>query len=117
MQNLNKEKDMSEEKKGGRKLASEKLHEFLEKNYPGADGHKMTAEMIRAFHDSPQFEELIAPLPPAARVGFCIKVGAFKRVKQIYEDCKKEQAYFPVALSIEAFMNKHKELFANEQVH
>lgn len=77
----------------------------------------MTPQMIREFHDSPQFEEVISVFPLVSRVGFCIKVGAFKRIKEIYEDCKKEQAYFPFALRIEAFMNKHKELFADERVH
>lgn len=108
---------MSEEREDIKKFARDKLHEFLDKNYPGASGNSMTAKMIRDFHDSQQFEELIAKFPLRARVGFCIRAGAFKRVKQIYEDCKKEQAYFTIALAIEAFMDKHKELFADEQVH
>lgn len=108
---------MSEEKKRPGQVAREKWHEFLDKNHPGCDPVHPPKEVIKEFHKSPQFEEIIAPLPLPNRVACCLKLGAFSKVKEIYEDCKKEQAYFPMALAIEGFMNKHKELFADEQVH
>lgn len=105
---------MSEEKKRPGQIAREKWHEFLDKNHPGCDPVHPPKEVIKEFHKSPEFEELISPLPIPIRVAFCIKLMAFDKVKEIYEDCKKEQAYFPTALAIEAFMNKHKELFSDE---
>lgn len=108
---------MSEEKKRPGQVAREKWHEFLDKNHPGCDPVHPPKEVIKEFHESPQFEDIISPMPLVNRVGFCIKLRAFKKVKEIYEDCKKEQAYFTIALAIEAFMDKNKELFTDEQVH
>lgn len=95
-------------------IAVQKWEEFCKKHNLNPN-NRVTREVLEQFSDSQEFTDILDTLRPEGKVSFCIQCHAVKRIKQLYEDFKREQAYFPLALYLEAFMSRHPEDFEEKK--
>ena len=94
-------------------LADQKWHEWCEKNGI-TNTETLTREQIERFQDSEEFGDILAALTPDAQITYCVSVRAWPRLKKLNEEFKKEQAYYPYAMMLEALFARYEQWKASQ---
>lgn len=94
-------------------LADQKWNEWCDKNGI-TNKETLTSEQIKRFQDSEEFSEILAALTPDAKIAYCVSVQAWPRLKKLYEEFKKEQAYYPYAMLLEALFARYEQWKASQ---
>ena len=94
-------------------IAEQKWDEWCDKNGI-TNKETLTSEQIVRFQDSEEFSEILASLTPDAKIAYCVSVCAWPRLKKLYEEFKKEQAYYKYAMMLEALFARYEQWKASQ---
>lgn len=94
-------------------IAEMKWNEWCDKNGI-VKGEPINREQLDQFYMSDEFSEVLSTLPPDYQVTYCVSIHAWNRLKKLYEEFKKEQAYYPLAFKVEALLAKYEQWKASQ---
>jgi predicted AAA+ superfamily ATPase len=94
-------------------LAEVKWNEWCDKNGI-TNKETLTRDQIERFQMSDEFGDILNSFTPDNQITYCIAVHAWNRLKKLYEDFKKEQAYYPYALALEPLLAKYEQWKASQ---